>query len=49
MTHCHSVKIFGITFDDQRRWALFLPPLLLIAFLAGLFVLAFEGQSRLES
>jgi PAS domain S-box-containing protein len=27
------VKIFGITFDGQRRWALFLPPLLLIAFL----------------
>lgn len=49
VTHCHPVKIFGITFDDQRRWALFLPPLLLIAFLAGLFVLAFEGQSRLES
>lgn len=49
MTHCLAVKIFGITFDDQRRWPLFLPPLFLIAFLAGLFVLAFEGQSRLES
>jgi len=49
VTHCQPVKIFGITFDGQRRWALFLPPLLLIAFLAGLFVLAFEGQSRLES
>lgn len=44
-----AVKIFGITFDYPRRWPLAIPPLLLIAFLAGLFVLATEGQSRLES
>ena len=43
------MKIFGEAFKGLGRWYLALPPLLLIAFLAGLFMLATEGQSRLEA
>ena len=46
--HTAPMRITGITFEGPGRWALALPPLLLIAFLAGLFLLAIEGQSRLE-
>jgi signal transduction histidine kinase len=42
------MKFLGITFDGPGRWPLALPPLLLIAFLAGLFLLATQGQARLE-
>lgn len=43
------MKIFGEAYEGLGRWYLAIPPLLLIAFLAGLFLLATEGQTRLEA
>ena len=43
------MKIFGEAYEGLGRWYLAIPPLLLIAFLAGLFMLATEGQTRLEA
>jgi signal transduction histidine kinase len=42
------MRLLGINFEGPGHWPLALPPLLLIAFLAGLFLLATQGQSRLE-
>ena len=49
MLTLERMRVFGIAFDHHRYWQLFLLPLLLIAFLAGLFVLSTEGQTRLEA
>lgn len=43
------MKIFGEAYEGLGRLYLAIPPLLLIAFLAGLFLLATEGQTRLEA
>jgi len=43
------MKIFGEQSGEIGRWYIALPPLLLIGFLVGLFVLAAAGQSRLKS
>lgn len=47
-THTAGMRILGISFEGPGHWPLALPPLLLIAFLGGLFLLATQGQSRLE-
>jgi signal transduction histidine kinase len=43
------MKIFGEELGGIGRWYIALPPLLLIAFLIGLFFLAAAGQSRLNA
>jgi signal transduction histidine kinase len=43
------MKILGEELGGIGRWYLALPPLLLIGFLIGLFLLAVGGQSRLNS
>jgi signal transduction histidine kinase len=43
------MKILGEELGAIGRWYITLPPLLLIAFLAGLFFLAADGQSRLNA
>jgi signal transduction histidine kinase len=43
------MKILGEEFGAIGRWYIALPPLALIAFLVGLFVLAAAGQSRLNA
>src|ERR1700729_3531870 len=42
------MKIFGEELGETGRWYLALPPVLLIAFLIGLFFLASAGQARLN-
>ncbi|HZF16315.1 MAG TPA: CHASE3 domain-containing protein [Steroidobacteraceae bacterium] len=42
------MNIFGEALGDRGRWYIAIPPILLIAFLAGLFFLASAGQIRLE-
>lgn len=42
------MNIFGEALAERGRWYIAIPPLLLIAFLAGLFFLASAGQMRLE-
>jgi signal transduction histidine kinase len=42
------VNIFGEALGERGQWYIAIPPLLLIAFLAGLFFLASAGQIRLE-
>jgi signal transduction histidine kinase len=43
------MKILGEEFGNIGRWYIVLPPLLLIGFLIGLFLLAAAGQSRLNA
>lgn len=43
------MKILGEDLGGIGRWYIALPPLLLVGFLVGLFLLAAEGQSRLEA
>jgi signal transduction histidine kinase len=43
------MKIFGEELGGLGRWYIVLPPVLLIAFLVGLFLLAAAGQSRLSA
>jgi signal transduction histidine kinase len=43
------MKIFGEELSSIGRWYIVLPPLLLIAFLFGLFFIAAAGQSRLNA
>jgi signal transduction histidine kinase len=43
------MKILGEDLSGKGRWYIALPPLLLVGFLVGLFLLAAEGQSRLEA
>ncbi|MFO1465319.1 MAG: hypothetical protein U1F35_02570 [Steroidobacteraceae bacterium] len=43
-----AMKLLGVYFERNRHWTLLLLPVMLIAFLAGLFLLATEGQARLE-
>jgi signal transduction histidine kinase len=43
------MKILGEELGEIGRWYIALPPLLLIAFLVGLFFLAAAGQSRLNA
>ena len=43
------MKILGEELGEVGRWYIALPPLLLIAFLIGLFFLAAAGQSRLNA
>jgi signal transduction histidine kinase len=43
------MKVFGEELGAIGRWHIALPPLLLIGFLVGLFVLAAAGQSRLNA
>jgi signal transduction histidine kinase len=43
------MKILGEELGDIGRWYIALPPLLLIGFLIGLFLLANAGQSRLNA
>lgn len=43
------MKILGEEFGNVGRWYIILPPLLLIAFLIGLFFVAAAGQSRLHA
>src|SRR5450755_202376 len=43
------MKILGEELGEIGRWYIALPPLLLIAFLIGLFFLAAAGQSRLNA
>ncbi|MEP6548574.1 MAG: CHASE3 domain-containing protein [Gammaproteobacteria bacterium] len=43
------MKILGEELGEIGRWYIALPPLLLIAFLVGLFFLAADGQSRLNA
>jgi signal transduction histidine kinase len=43
------MKILGEDLSGKGRWYIALPPLLLVGFLVGLFLLATEGQSRLEA
>ena len=43
------MKIFGEELGKVGRWYVGLPPLLLIVFLIGLFLLAAAGQSRLNA
>jgi len=43
------MKILGEELGGLGRWYIALPPLLLIAFLVGLFLLATAGQSRLNA
>jgi signal transduction histidine kinase len=45
----HLMKILGEELGEIGRWYIALPPLLLIAFLIGLFFLAAAGQSRLNA
>jgi signal transduction histidine kinase len=42
------MKILGEELGDAGRWYIALPPILLIAFLIGLFFLAAAGQARLN-
>jgi signal transduction histidine kinase len=42
------MKIFGEELGSPGRWTIALPPLLLVAFLVGLFFLAAAGQERLS-
>src|SRR3984885_316917 len=42
------MKIFGEELGETGRWYLALPPILLIGFLIGLFLLASAGQARLN-
>ena len=42
------MKIFGEELGGIGRWYIALPPVLLVAFLVGLFFLAAAGQSRLN-
>jgi signal transduction histidine kinase len=42
------VKIFGEALEDLGRWYIAIPPILLVGFLIGLFLLASAGQTRLE-
>src|SRR5258708_8090795 len=42
------MKILGEELGEIGRWYIALPPLLLIGFLIGLFLLATAGQSRLN-
>ncbi|MFO1469332.1 MAG: CHASE3 domain-containing protein [Steroidobacteraceae bacterium] len=43
-----AMKLLGVYFERNRLWTLLLLPVMLIAFLAGLFLLTTEGQARLE-
>ena len=43
------MKIWGEELSNIGRWYIMLPPLLLIGFLIGLFLLAAAGQSRLNA
>jgi hypothetical protein len=43
------MKILGEELGGIGRWYIAVPPLLLIAFLIGLFFLAAAGQSRLNA
>lgn len=43
------MKIFGEELGRLGRWYVVLPPLLLLSFLVGLFLLAVAGQTRLEA
>jgi len=43
------MKVFGEELGAIGRWYIALPPLALIGFLVGLFVLAAAGQSRLNA
>jgi signal transduction histidine kinase len=43
------MKILGEEFAKIGRWYIALPPLLLLGFLIGLFILATDGQSRLNA
>jgi signal transduction histidine kinase len=48
-TDAQQMKILGEDLGEAGRWYLALPPLLLIGFLVGLFLVAAAGQSRLEA
>jgi hypothetical protein len=43
------MKILGEELGEIGRWYIVLPPVLLIGFLIGLFLLAAAGQSRLTA
>jgi signal transduction histidine kinase len=43
------MKIFGEELGNVGRWYIAVPPLLLMGFLVGLFLLATAGQTRLEA
>jgi signal transduction histidine kinase len=43
------MKIWGEEFGSVSRWYIALPPLILIGFMAGLLVLAIQGQGRLNA
>ena len=40
------MRVFGEEMGDLGRWYIALPPILLLGFLVGLFLLASAGQSR---
>ena len=42
------MKIFGEALEELGRWYIAIPPILLVGFLVGLFLLASSGQTRLE-
>jgi signal transduction histidine kinase len=44
-----AMRVFGEELGDVGRWYVALPPILLLGLLAGLFVLANAGQSRLAA